>query len=157
MSTEITGLTEQLSLSTCVVHVDKVGGSDATGDGSEAAPYMTPVAAVAMIATMPAETQACFKIVVRPAAGEPFAEITATALKKAKGAHELELKKARKQAEQAAKAQEQNAARLAEEQRRLEESKSIKLVEDPALPAARAIRILDACANRDTRVKVHGW
>ncbi|KAJ2716485.1 asparagine--tRNA ligase [Coemansia spiralis] len=154
---ELASKTEQLSLGAHLVHVDKAGGSDAAGDGSEAMPYMTPVAAVAMIATMPAEKQTSFKIVVRPAAGEPFAEITATALKKAKGAHELELKKAKKQAEQAAKAQEQDAARLAEEQRRLEESKQIKLVEDPALPAAKVIRIQDAINNRDTRVKVHGW
>ncbi|KAJ1728874.1 asparagine--tRNA ligase, partial [Coemansia biformis] len=157
MSAELASKTELLSLDAHLVHVDKVGGSDETGHGTEDAPYKTPVAAVGMIASMPAEKQGCFKVVVRSAAGEPYAEITATALKKAKGAHELELKKAKKQAEQAAKAQAQNETRLAEEQQRIEDSKMIKLAEDPSLPAAKQIKICDAIHNRDTRVKVNGW
>ncbi|KAJ1996922.1 asparagine--tRNA ligase, partial [Coemansia thaxteri] len=137
--------------------VDEAAGSDETGTGTKCSPYLTALAAVAVVASMPEEKQATFKIAVKKAGDEEYSEITASALKKAKKAHEIMAKKAKKQAEQSAKDKEQIEAKEAEEQRRLEESKKIVLVEDSSLPAAKQIRIKEAVDCRNTRVKVFGW
>ncbi|KAJ2330346.1 asparagine--tRNA ligase [Coemansia sp. RSA 2681] len=106
---------------------------------------------------MPEEKQATFKIAVKKTGDAEYVEITASALKKARKNHEIATKKAKKQAEQSSKDKEQNEAKEAEEQRRLDESKKVVLVEDASLGAAKLIRIQDAVANRNTRVKVFGW
>ncbi|KAJ2892419.1 asparagine--tRNA ligase, partial [Coemansia aciculifera] len=148
---------EQLCLGDNFLFVDEATGSDETGTGRKCTPYQTPVAAVSVIATMPEEKQATFKIMVKKTGDTEYAEITASALKKAKKNHEIAAKKAKKQAEQSLLDKEQGAAKEAEEQRRLEESKKIVLVEDVAKGASKLIRIQDAVANRNTRVKVFGW
>ncbi|KAJ2021558.1 asparagine--tRNA ligase, partial [Coemansia sp. S85] len=106
---------------------------------------------------MPEEKQLSFKIAIKKAGEAEYAEITASALKKARKSQEIAAKKAKKQAEQSSKDKEQNEAREAEEQRRLDESKKVVLAEDSSLPAAQLIRIQDAVERRDTRVKVFGW
>ncbi|KAJ1954535.1 asparagine--tRNA ligase, partial [Dipsacomyces acuminosporus] len=146
-----------MSITDNLIFVDEGVGSDETGHGTKEVPLKTPVAAVALISVMPEEKQPTFKIHVKKTGEEEYAEITASALKKAKKTHDINLKKAKKQAEQAAKDQAQIEAKQAEEQRKLEESKKIVLAENPALPKAKQIRIKDAIDNRDTRVKVFGW
>ncbi|ORX68046.1 asparaginyl-tRNA synthetase [Linderina pennispora] len=154
---EIASKTQEMSLNENFLFVDEAAGSDETGSGVQTAPFKTAVAAVAAIAGMPAEKQASFKVQVKKAGSDEYAEITASALKKAKKTHDLNIKKAKKQAEQAAKESEQAAAKQAEEQRKLDESKKIVLTEDASLPAAKQIKIRDGAANRNTRVKVFGW
>ncbi|KAJ2528875.1 asparagine--tRNA ligase, partial [Coemansia sp. RSA 1933] len=132
-------------------------GCDESGSGTQSKPFKTGVAAVAAISGMPEEKQPTFKIQIKKAGDEKYSELTASALKKAKKAHEVAQKKAKKQAEQAANDQSASAAKQEEEQRRLEESKSIVLVEDPALPAAEAITIASSVEKRNRRVKVSGW
>ncbi|KAJ2781823.1 asparagine--tRNA ligase [Coemansia javaensis] len=153
MSAELAAKTEGLSVSGTPVFVDKVGGSDEAGRGTQEAPFKTPVAAVAMMA----ERQGEFTVVVRSEADGAYEEITATALKKAKNAHELAVKKAKKQAEQAARDRTQIEAQEAATAQKLEESKQIRLEQDPALAAAKEIRIQDATAHRGARVRVSGW
>ncbi|KAJ2162513.1 asparagine--tRNA ligase [Coemansia sp. RSA 552] len=157
MAEAISKQAEQLSLGENLLFVDEAAGSDEAGAGTKAAPYKTVVAAVAVVAGMPAEKQESFKVMVKKPAGEDYVEATSSALKKAKKAHEIAKRKADKQAEQAKKDQAQNEAKQAEEQRRLDESKKLVLKEDPALPAAKEIRIMDTVANRGTRVKIFGW
>ncbi|KAJ2691818.1 asparagine--tRNA ligase [Coemansia sp. RSA 1285] len=149
--------TAQMSIEENIIFVDEAAGSDESGLGTKSAPYKTPLAAVAAIAGMPEEKQASFKIHVKKAGDEEYGEITATALKKTKKAHENAVKKAKKQAEQTAKDKSANDAKAAEEQQRIDESKGVVLTEDPSLPKAKTIRISESVENRNTRVRVSGW
>ncbi|KAJ1899347.1 asparagine--tRNA ligase, partial [Kickxella alabastrina] len=139
-----------------LVFTDEATGSDEAGNGSKDAPYKTPQAALAHIASLPEDKQEDTKILTKKAE-EGYTYITPSALKRAKKAYELSVKKALKQAEQDARDQAQVEAKLAEEQRRIAESMEIVLTEDPALPQATKIRVIDAKANRNTRIKVSGW
>ncbi|KAJ2357082.1 asparagine--tRNA ligase, partial [Coemansia sp. RSA 2611] len=156
-SAEIASKAEQLSIGDNLLYVDEAAGSDEAGAGTATAPYKTAVGAVGIVSGMPAEKQESFKIMVKKAGSDEYAEITASALKKAKNAHAVAVKKAKKQAEQLAKEQAQNEAKQAEQQRKLEESKQVRLEQDASLPEAKLIRIKDAEANRGRRVKVFGW
>ncbi|KAJ2125239.1 asparagine--tRNA ligase [Coemansia sp. RSA 720] len=154
---DITSKTSQLSVGEHVVYVDETKGSDATGHGTVDAPFATALAAVTLIGNMPEEKQEAFKVMVQKAGAEAYAEITASALKKARKAHKDAANKARRVAEQAEKQQAQGEAKRIEEQRRLEESAKVELTQDAALPAAKKIRVQDAEAHRGQRVKVFGW
>ncbi|KAJ2558286.1 asparagine--tRNA ligase, partial [Coemansia sp. RSA 1933] len=156
-SDELESKTAQMSIEENLIFVDEAAGCDESGSGTQSKPFKTGVAAVAAISGMPKEKQPTFKIQIKKAGDEKYSELTASALKKAKKAHEVAQKKAKKQAEQAVNDQSASAAKQEEEQRRLEESKSIVLVEDPALPAAEAITIARSVEKRNRRVKVSGW
>lgn len=118
-------------LSLCdTLYVCEVQGSDETGKGTETEPFKTPIRAL--------EVNESAKILVRKAlegdeAG--FNEISGAGLKKAKKGLELLKKKQVKEQERLLKETQAAAA----EQRRLEESKSIKLEQNPALPAAQKV------------------
>lgn len=137
---------ESLGLSSTVYYVDEKAGSDASGDGSKATPYATPAAVVDAHGKD-------VKIEVCKSEEDGYVEISASAMKKAiKGADALAKKRVK--AEEAARAK---AAAAEADDRRLEAAKAIVLSEDASLPAARKIKIRQAKALRDTRVKISGW
>ncbi|KAJ1896707.1 asparagine--tRNA ligase [Coemansia sp. IMI 209127] len=140
-----------------IIFIDETAGSDESGSGTKSTPFKTALAAVAAVSGMPEEKQPTFKIQIKKAGDEEYAELTASALKKAKKAHETAQKKAKKQAEQAEKDKSATESKQAEEQRKLEGSKSVVLSEDASLPAAKAITIASSVQNRNVRVKVSGW
>lgn len=111
------------------IYVDEIAGSDATGNGTEAAPYFTAVAALIAHGVDAS-------LFVRKAAGEPYAQIGGTALKKAKKGVEVHEKKAKKAAEQKDKLEKEASEAKAREEKKIADSKKIVLVEDPALPIA---------------------
>ncbi|KAJ3350658.1 hypothetical protein HDU91_006216 [Kappamyces sp. JEL0680] len=98
-----------------------------------------------------------YDIYSRKAILDPYEPAAKTTIKKAVKGYEIAVKKAAKEAERAV-AEKANAEKnAAAEQAKLEEAKAIKLHQDPALPAAKTIKLLEAQANRDVRVKVSGW
>jgi len=112
---------------TKTVYVDETGGSDESGDGTQAQPYKS--AAHAIFAQGPSPP---LVIMTRKSDTEQYAPIGVSPLKKArKGAEGLE-KQRRKALEAEAKAKEQ--AEL------LERSKAVTLIENPDLPKAVKVR-----------------
>ncbi|KAJ2700781.1 asparagine--tRNA ligase [Coemansia sp. IMI 203386] len=140
-----------------LIFVDEATGSDDAGCGNKDKPFKSAASAVGHIASQPEAAQESLKIVIKKAGDEKYSYITPSALKKAKNAYELALKKAKKQAEREARDKEEREAKLAEEQRKLEESKKVVLTQDPSLPKPKTIQIRDAKENRNVRVKVNGW
>ncbi|ODQ77641.1 hypothetical protein BABINDRAFT_41094 [Babjeviella inositovora NRRL Y-12698] len=123
------------------------GKDDRSATGSELAPYES--AAFALF-THPEAKLFTYK---KSEEGDAYAEISASALKKAvKGADGL-----KKKAEKAAKAEEQRAEREAKELAQKMEAMKIQIVEDASLPKASRIKIRQAGESVATRVKVSGW
>ncbi|KAJ3099956.1 hypothetical protein HDU97_002628 [Phlyctochytrium planicorne] len=134
------------------VFVCELQGNDTDGQGTEASPFKTPLRALESVGGKD-ETP----IVVRKAIEDGFQPISGAALKKAKKGWETNEKKKAKEAVKAAETAANAADRAAEEERRLEESKRIVLTQDPALAAAKNIKIRDTTENRKVRVSVSGW
>jgi len=132
------------------VHVDEEKGSDATGSGTEAAPFATAIHAM----TVKGEG---VSIVTRKKAADEYQPITKSALKKVKAVVETNERKAKKAAEDAEKNAKVAAEAKAREERRIEDSKKIVLVEDASLPKAARSKIEGLTALRGKRVRVFGW
>lgn len=127
-------------------------GSDETGDGSEAKPFKSVLAALKQ-----AEKEPWPQIFVDPkekAEGQPNQEgyelIAKSQLKKIM---KFFLRDQHKSASLAVKDKEEAEARL----KNLEDAKKIVLEEDKSLPEALRIKIRDASFNKEKRVKVYGW
>ncbi|KAI0028818.1 asparaginyl-tRNA synthetase [Vararia minispora EC-137] len=131
-------------------HVDKASGSDTTGDGTFDAPYQT--LGFALFTHGQDE-----KLLVRNDAQSTYEEPTQSALKKAKKDADGLEKKKKKAEEIAAKEAKASSAEKEKQEKRLEESKKIKLIDDPALPAAIKSKINKLISLRDNRVRVFGW
>ncbi|KAG8731327.1 hypothetical protein FRC12_019785, partial [Ceratobasidium sp. 428] len=129
------------------VYVDETTGSDDKGDGTEASPYATPVAAL----DGPHGPDAA--IFTRKAPADEYAPISGAALKRAKKGLE-QLKEKAKKAEAAAAKAEQDRLR---EEKKLEESKKIVLKEDSSLPSAIRTKIQGCSELRSKRISVSGW
>ncbi|ELU42042.1 Ded81p [Rhizoctonia solani AG-1 IA] len=145
---KVTEQAEKLGLSSeskPKVYVDETTGSDDKGDGSEASPYVTPVAALGG----PQGTEVA--IFIRKGPSDEYAPISGAALKRAKKGLEQQKEKAKK-AEAAAAKEAQERQREAQ---KLEESKKIVLKEDPSLPSA--IKIQGCTELRSKRISVSGW
>lgn len=121
-----------LKLKNCVpssllVYVDEAAGSDETGDGSKAKPFLTPLGALL------GKGQE-FSLFIKKSGEEPakdadsdgYAPISTSASKKAKKGYEVAMKKKQKQSEQASKPQEEDV----KDEQRLEDSKKI-ILEEP--------------------------
>ncbi|KAJ1926537.1 asparagine--tRNA ligase [Tieghemiomyces parasiticus] len=142
-----------------IIYVDEAAGDDTKGTGSETAPLKTAVRALELVEGLTAlslyTAQPTSADGSAPAA--KFAPISGAAFKKAAKRHAEQQKKLMKQAAQ----KDAEAARAAEkakaEERRLEDAKRIVLKQDPALPAAQKIKLHQAVASRDRRVRVSGW
>ncbi|CAE6490332.1 asparagine--tRNA ligase [Rhizoctonia solani] len=149
---KVTEQAEKLGLSSeskPKVYVDETTGSDDKGDGSEASPYVTPVAALGG----PQGTEVA--IFIRKGPSDEYAPISGAALKRAKKGLEQQKEKAKK-AEAAAAKEAQERQREAQ---KLEESKKIVLKEDPSLPSAiKASTKIQGCTElRSKRISVSGW
>lgn len=131
------------------VYVNEKTGSDVADAGSEQKPFQTPAFA---LFSLPEAKVLVFK---QKEDSEEFeyAEISSSALKKAKkGAEGLKkkLEKQAKLAEEQQKKQEETSKKLAE-------LDLIKIVEDKSLPEAKKIKLRAITENVDTRVTVQGW
>ncbi|KAN0062680.1 asparagine--tRNA ligase [Thecaphora frezii] len=135
------------------VYVDEAKGSDDSGDGSKAAPYATPLAA--LLAKGQNASVFVKKADAAPGAegvdADGFAPISTSASKKVAKLYQAALKKREKAQEQALK----ESQKAGDEDRKLEESKKVVL-EQPSEPAKR-IKINQGAQHRDERVKVCGW
>ncbi|KAJ1978113.1 asparagine--tRNA ligase [Dimargaris xerosporica] len=139
-------------------YVDPTAGSDEQGTGTQDKPFQTAARAFEVCSDLVA-SQLLMLTLADPAdqASAQYAPISGAAFKKAKKRHDEALRKRKKQAEQQQKEADQAKKRAEEEQRRLDEAKSIVLKPDLSLPEARQIKLHDAVASRDQRVKVSGW
>lgn len=131
------------------VYVNEKSGADVADAGTEQKPFATPAFALFQ------KPDAKVFVYKQKEESEEFeyAEISASALKKAKkGADGLKkkLEKQAKLAEEQQKKQEDNARKLAE-------LDLIKIVEDPSLPAAKKIKLRLIQDNIGSRVLVQGW
>ncbi|KAG9119216.1 hypothetical protein FRC07_005848, partial [Ceratobasidium sp. 392] len=129
------------------VYVDETAGSDDKGDGTEASPYATPVAA------LDGPHGADAAVFIRKAPADEYAPISGAALKRAKKGLEQLKEKAKKAEALAAKAEQD---RLREE-KKLEESKKIVIKEDTSLPPAVKTKIQGCTELRSKRISVSGW
>ncbi|XP_021968493.1 asparagine--tRNA ligase, cytoplasmic [Folsomia candida] len=141
-----------LTMSEKKVYTSEKRGSDETGDGSEAKPFKSVLAALKQ-----AEKEPWPQIFVDPkekAEGQPNQEgyelIAKSQLKKIM---KFFLRDQHKSASLAVKDKEEAEARL----KNLEDAKKIVLEEDKSLPEALRIKIRDASFNKEKRVKVYGW
>ena len=117
------------------VYVDESTGSDDTGDGTQDAPYATPLAA------MIAKGTSDLSLLVRKTPADDWTPIGTSALKKAKKAYEINERKLKK-AEENKDRLEKEARELKErDARRLEESKKLVLIEDEGLPVATRVSV----------------
>ena len=132
-------------MSGTTIYVNEIAGSDSTGDGSKDKPYATAVRAV--------EANEAATPYIWKSQEDGYQSITTTALKKAKKGVEINAKKRMKQEAEALRAREAADAEL----RKLEAAKSIQIVEDKSLPAAKKLKITHAKVHRGTRVKISGW
>ncbi|XP_046749259.1 asparagine--tRNA ligase, cytoplasmic [Diprion similis] len=128
------------------IYTSEKAGSDETGDGTEGKPFKTILQAM------------------RHAGKEPFPTIyqdAKTEGEKYEPAAKSQLKKITKiwMREQYKTADQQKKLVEDEENRsrNLDEAKSVIIVEDASLPVAKRVKIKDATANRDQRVKICGW
>ena len=144
---EVTEKLENIDL-TGALYSSELHGSDETGDGTEAKPFKTAINALKKSGDI-----------------EHFSKILVDAKDQATGKFELisksQLKKIRNLAEQDVKKSAQKAIKEAEDAQRreknLEDARKIVLQQDPALPAARQVKIKDLDQTTTDRIKVFGW
>ena len=132
------------------VYVNEKTGVDSTeSKGTEASPYQTPAYALFV------QTDAKVFVYKQVEDSEEFAyaEISASALKKAKKGADGIKKKAEKQAI----LEEQQKKKDAENAQKFAELDLIKIVEDESLPQAKKIKLRSIQENVDSRVCVQGW
>lgn len=131
------------------VYVNEKTGSDVADAGSEQKPFQTPAFALFSL------PEAKVMVYKQKEDSEEFeyAEISASALKKAKkGADGL-----KKKLEKQAKLAEEQAKKQEEASKKLAELDLIKIVEDKSLPEAKKIKLRAIPENINTRVTVQGW
>ncbi|XP_046429841.1 asparagine--tRNA ligase, cytoplasmic [Neodiprion fabricii] len=128
------------------IYTSEKAGSDETGDGTQGNPFKTILQAM------------------RHAGKEPFPTIyqdAKTEGEKYEPAAKSQLKKITKiwMREQYKTADQQKKLVEDEENRsrNLDEAKLVIIVEDSSLPVAKLVKIKDATASRDQRVKICGW
>nr|ASF90259.1 hypothetical protein SPAR04004 [Bartheletia paradoxa] len=149
-------------------YVDEVIGNDESGDGTEASPFATPLQAykahgletTILVRKAPAPVPAGTAAPAEPSAPIGFVPITSSSAKGAKKAYQQYLNKEKKRqeaADKAAAAPPKTAAEELTEDQKLEKSKSVVLVENASLPAARKIKIRESIGARTQRVRVSGW
>ena len=135
------------------VYVDEAKGNDQTADGSKAAPFATPLAAL-LAKGQDASVHVKKADAVPGAEGvdaDGYAPITSSAQKKVTKLYQAALKKKEKAQEQADK----DKAKTGDEEKKLQDSKKIVL-QQPSTPAKK-IKIHQGAQFRNQRVKVSGW
>lgn len=129
------------------IYTSDKDGNDETGNGTEATPYKTILRAMKHAGKEP------FPTIYVDGKDEKAGRYEVAAKAQLKKVQKLWLRENSKNADKAkregddAKKREQN----------LDEARKIVIAEDPSWAAARPIKIRDAVANRDVRVKLYGW
>ncbi|XP_063954487.1 asparagine--tRNA ligase, cytoplasmic-like [Lytechinus pictus] len=128
------------------IYVSEKTGNDGSGDGTEQKPFQTLLQAM------------------KAAGGEPFPKFMGDGKTAGQKWEEIPLAQRKKIAKLVAKDQRKTAESDAKEeedaqkrQKNLEEAKKITIKEDPALPSAKLIKIMDASSNLGQRIKINGW
>ncbi|PLW13322.1 hypothetical protein PCANC_16691 [Puccinia coronata f. sp. avenae] len=128
------------------IHIDEAGGSDSTGDGTAEAPFHSILGALLKQGSAEAPPMVC-----KQADPAEYVPVTATALKRAKKAYEIHVKKAAKQQQNNSDQQQKQA----QDESKLEESRKIVIQETEG--KAKRIKIHQAIHNRQTKVRLFGW
>jgi asparaginyl-tRNA synthetase len=128
------------------IHIDEAGGSDSTGDGTAEAPFHSILGALLKQGSAEAPPMVC-----KQADPAEYVPVTATALKRAKKAYEIHVKKAAKQQQNNSDQQQKQA----QDESKLEESRKIVIQETEG--EAKRIKIHQAIHNRQTKVRLFGW
>lgn len=132
--------------STTEIYVSESKGNDEAGDGSQAAPFKTLLAALKTLSVEPFPPI----FVDSKVEGEVWAPVS-----------ESQLKKNKKKWQQDKRKDEENKAKQEEDEQRrlknLEEAKNVVIKEDSSLPQATQIKIRDTTGHRGQRVLIHGW
>lgn len=123
------------------------GADDASAAGTESAPYKSAAFAIFQ------HPEAAVVVYKEEEEFKGYADISPSALKKAKkGAESL-----KKKEEKLKKAAEDAAAKEAEESAKMLEAMKITIAEDKSLPAATKIKIKAIGEHIDERITVQGW
>lgn len=120
--------------------MDEVNGSDATGSGSEAAPYKSALEAVIQLGGLDH-----LSILIKKEGSEEYAPIAKAASKKLQKNYDVYNRK---------KGKAETAAASAVTTKQVQEE---AIVEDPTLPTAQKIKIRQAGEKHGVRVVVRGW
>ncbi|XP_064474958.1 asparagine--tRNA ligase, cytoplasmic-like isoform X1 [Ornithodoros turicata] len=120
-------------------------GSDETGDGSEGKPVKTILQAMRLAGSEPFPT-----MYVDGKDGEKWVVVSQSQIKKVK---KIWVREQYKAADKTKK----EAEDVERREKNLEDAKKIVIQLDPSLPAPVQIKIRDAKAHRNERVKVYGW
>ncbi|XP_006461406.1 hypothetical protein AGABI2DRAFT_185659 [Agaricus bisporus var. bisporus H97] len=131
-------------------YIDEAAGSDATGTGSQDAPYQSLGYALFTHGDS-------VKYLFRKDATAAYDEPTQSSLKKAKKTADGLEKKKKKAEELAAKEAKEKAEQKEKKEKLLEESKKIVLEEDQSLPKATRAKVSKLADLRGQRVRVFGW
>lgn len=121
-------------------------GNDETGDGTEGKPFKTILHAMRHAGKEP------FPTIYQDAKTEG-AKYEPAAKSQLKKIQKIWVREQFKNADQQKKLVEDEENRL----RNLEEAKGITITEEKSLPKAKLIKIKEATAMRDQRVKIFGW
>ncbi|XP_030561677.1 asparagine--tRNA ligase, cytoplasmic isoform X2 [Drosophila novamexicana] len=123
-------------------------GSDDSGDGSEAKPYKTILQAMRHAGKEPFPT--IYVDSKDPNASEVYEPAAKSQLKKIQ---KLFVREGHKNADK----EQREAEDAVKRQQNLEDARKVKISEDPSLPVAKRIRIVEGTEQRNTRVKIYGW
>ncbi|XP_064539078.1 asparagine--tRNA ligase, cytoplasmic isoform X1 [Drosophila montana] len=123
-------------------------GSDDSGDGSETKPYKTILQAMRHAGKEPFPT--IYVDSKDPNASEVFEPAAKSQLKKIQ---KLFVREGHKNADK----EQREAGDAEKRQQNLEDARKVKISEDPSLPVAKRIRIVEGTEQRNNRVKIYGW
>ncbi|XP_064539079.1 asparagine--tRNA ligase, cytoplasmic isoform X2 [Drosophila montana] len=141
--------TKQLSeLTMSALFTSEKRGSDDSGDGSETKPYKTILQAMRHAGKEPFPT--IYVDSKDPNASEVFEPAAKSQLKKIQ---KLFVREGHKNADK----EQREAGDAEKRQQNLEDARKVKISEDPSLPVAKRIRIVEGTEQRNNRVKIYGW
>jgi asparaginyl-tRNA synthetase len=135
------------------IYICENQGNDQQGNGSEKMPFQSLAKATAFVKG----DLSLYEILYRKEILDSYEPAPKTAIKKAVKNYQIQLKKDAKEAERLILEKQKALDNAAAEQAKLEEAKSIVLTQDTSLPKAKPIKLVQAEAHRDVRVKVSGW
>lgn len=130
------------------IYTSEKTGDDQKGNGTEAEPFKTIFQAMRHAGKEPFPT--IFVDAKDEKAANKYEPAAKSQLKKIQ---KLWIREVNKNADKSKREEEDSKKREAN----LDEARKIELKEDPSWPEAKCIKIRDALANRDIRVKIYGW
>lgn len=130
------------------IYTSEKTGDDSTGNGTESAPFKTILQAMRRAGKEPFPT-----IYVDSKDEKVDSKFEPAAKSQLKKIQKIWLREANKNADKS-KREEEDAKKR---ELNLEEARKIELKEDSSWPSANRIKIRDAVANRQVRIKVSGW